>query len=160
MAKIVSVELARGAGAAATGAGAAGRWAMGAAVARGAMVGAAAVARPGTVGPPLGPPGGTVGNLIVGAVEGLGGKLMRTVSFLGCTLPVSFFGGTAPAGMLGMFSGIKTEPRYALCQSCQTLKANSAKREPEFGLETEDAGTVLDSRLATFAFGPAATPPR
>jgi hypothetical protein len=47
-----------------------------------------------------------VGNLIVGAADGLGGKLMRTVSFFGWTLPVSFFGGTAPAGTLGMFSAI------------------------------------------------------
>jgi hypothetical protein len=39
---------------------------------------------------------------MVGAADGLGGKLMRTVSFLGCTLPVSFFGGTAPAGVLGV----------------------------------------------------------
>jgi hypothetical protein len=53
---------------------------------------------------PVGPPGGSVGNLIVGAVDGLGGKLIRTVSFLGWTLPVSFFGGgVAPAGTLGMF---------------------------------------------------------
>jgi hypothetical protein len=34
-------------------------------------------------GAPVGPPGGSVGNLIVGAAVGLGGKLMRTVSFLG-----------------------------------------------------------------------------
>jgi len=34
-------------------------------------------------GAPVGPPGGRVGNLMVGAAEGLGGKLMRTVSFLG-----------------------------------------------------------------------------
>jgi hypothetical protein len=39
---------------------------------------------------------------MVGAAEGLGGKLMRTVSFLGWTLPVSFLGGTAPVGALGM----------------------------------------------------------
>jgi hypothetical protein len=39
---------------------------------------------------------------MVGAADGLGGKLMRTVSFLGWTLPVSFLGGTAPLGMLGM----------------------------------------------------------
>jgi hypothetical protein len=32
---------------------------------------------------PVGPPGGSVGNLMVGAAVGLGGKLMRTVSFLG-----------------------------------------------------------------------------
>ena len=44
---------------------------------------------------------------MVGAAEGLGGKLIRTVSFLGWTFPVSFFGGTAPLGMLGMFSAIK-----------------------------------------------------
>src|SRR3954452_17278260 len=53
-------------------------------------------------GPPDGPPGGSVGSLIVGAAEGFGGKLIRTVSFLGWTLPVSFFGGTAPPGMLGI----------------------------------------------------------
>jgi hypothetical protein len=47
-----------------------------------------------------------VGSLIVGAADGFGGKLMRTVSFLGWTLPVSFFGGTAPAGTLGMLSAI------------------------------------------------------
>ena len=58
-------------------------------------------------GPPAGPPGGSVGNLIVGAAEGLGGKLMRTVSFFGWTFPVSFLGGTAPPGILGMFSAIK-----------------------------------------------------
>jgi hypothetical protein len=43
---------------------------------------------------------------MVGAAEGLGGRLIRTVSFLGCTLPVSFFGGIAPAGTLGMLSAI------------------------------------------------------
>jgi hypothetical protein len=43
---------------------------------------------------------------MVGAAEGLGGRLMRTVSFFGWTLPVSFLGGTAPAGTLGMFSAI------------------------------------------------------
>jgi hypothetical protein len=32
---------------------------------------------------PFGPPGGSAGNLIVGAADGFGGKLMRTVSFLG-----------------------------------------------------------------------------
>ena len=57
---------------------------------------------------PVGPPGGRVGNLMVGAAEGLGGRLMRTVSFLGWTLPVSFFGGMAPVGILGMFSAIKS----------------------------------------------------
>jgi hypothetical protein len=32
---------------------------------------------------PVGPPGGNVGSLMVGAAVGLGGRLMRTVSFLG-----------------------------------------------------------------------------
>jgi len=60
---------------------------------------------------------------MVGAAVGLGGKLIRTVSFLGWTLPVSFFGGTAPLGMFGMFSAIK----YNLLKikvagpACQTL---------------------------------------
>lgn len=55
------------------------------------------------LGAPVGPPGGSVGNLMVGAAVGFGGRLMRTVSFFGCTLPVSFFGGgMAPVGMAGM----------------------------------------------------------
>ena len=37
----------------------------------------------GAEGAAVGPPGGSVGNLIVGAAEGLGGKLIRTVSFFG-----------------------------------------------------------------------------
>ena len=47
-----------------------------------------------------------MGSLIVGAADGLGGKLIRTVSFFGWTFPVSFFGGTAPLGTLGIFSAI------------------------------------------------------
>ena len=78
--------------------------AVGLAMARAA--GAAAEGGTGVAGAPVGPPGGRVGSLIVGAAEGFGGKLMRTVSFLGCTLPVSFFGGTAPDGMLGGSSAI------------------------------------------------------
>lgn len=60
-------------------------------------------------GAPPGPPGGSVGSLMVGAAEGLGGRLIRTVSFFGWTLPVSFFGGNAPPGdgILGTFSAIK-----------------------------------------------------
>jgi hypothetical protein len=57
------------------------------------------------VGAPVGPPGGSVGSLIVGAALGLGGKVMRTVSFLGATLPVVFFPGSAPVGTPGMFGG-------------------------------------------------------
>jgi len=67
----------------------AGRWTAGAVVARGAATGAAVVGalamvgRGGALDAPVGPPGGNVGNLMVGAAEGFGGKLMRTVSFLG-----------------------------------------------------------------------------
>jgi hypothetical protein len=39
--------------------------------------------------------------------EGLGGKLIRTVSFFGCTLAASpGLGGTDPDGMFGVFSAI------------------------------------------------------
>jgi hypothetical protein len=87
------------------GAGAAARERAGAAAARGAAGAAPGAGVPG-VGPPAGPPGGSVGSLIVGAADGLGGRLIRTVSFLGWTLPLSFLGGTAPVGMLGIFSAI------------------------------------------------------
>ena len=77
---------------------------------RGAVGAAAAVVgAAGAIGAevaPVGPPGGSVGSLMVGAAEGLGGRLIRTVSFLGWTLPVSFFGGTAPLGTFGIFSAI------------------------------------------------------
>jgi hypothetical protein len=43
---------------------------------------------------------------MVGAAVGLGGKLMRTVSFLGWTRPVDFFIGSAPAGAPGLMGGI------------------------------------------------------
>ncbi len=52
------------------------------------------------------PPAGNVGNLMVADEVGLGGKLIRTVSFFGCTFPVSFFGGAAPGGGFGVFSAI------------------------------------------------------
>lgn len=101
-ARLTGAELEAGPGRVAIGAAEA-RGAGGAAAGAGAAVGAIGAAE----AAPVGPPGGSVGSLIVGAAVGLGGKLMRTVSFLGWTLPVSFFGGTAPAGLLGMFSAIK-----------------------------------------------------
>jgi hypothetical protein len=53
------------------------------------------------------PEEGGVGKRTVGAAAGFGGKLMRTVSFLGCTFAASpDLGGTAPEGKLGMFSAI------------------------------------------------------
>lgn len=73
------------------------RWA-GAAGAGRAGAAAGGVGAKGTL---VGPPGGSVGNLIVGAADGLGGKLIRTVSFLGWTLPVDFFIGSAPWGAPG-----------------------------------------------------------
>ena len=57
------------------------------------------------LGAPVGPPGGSVGSLIVGAAVGLGGKLMRTVSFFGWTLPVSFFGGSTAPVKFGVGTG-------------------------------------------------------
>ncbi len=88
---------------------------VGAAAAAGAatLLGAGAAATVGAganagLGAPVGPPGGNVGNLIVGAAVGFGGKLMRTVSFFGCTLPVDFFNGSAPVGAPGngLFGGV------------------------------------------------------
>ena len=73
------VEVARATAAGADAAGAAARGAaVGAEVAAAGAAGAAAIG-----GAPEGPPGGKVGSLMVGAAEGLGGKLIRTVSFLG-----------------------------------------------------------------------------
>ena len=77
----------------------------GAAVAFGAAVAGAAAGR-GARGVREGPPGGNVGNLMVGAAEGLGGRLMRTVSFFGRTFESDGLGGTAPPGKLGMLSAI------------------------------------------------------
>ncbi len=54
-----------------------------------------------------GAPGANVGSLIVGAEVGLGGRLMRTVSFFGCTLDASAgLGGVAPPGDVGILSAI------------------------------------------------------
>lgn len=90
--------------AAATGAAPPGRgWGMPGADSAGAPVGGAMLLILGAPGLPAGPPGGSVGNLMVGAAVGFGGRLMRTVSFLGCTFPVSFLGGKAPVGAPGMF---------------------------------------------------------
>jgi len=49
----------------------------------GAGAAAAGAGAPTGLGAPVGPPGGNVGSLMVGAAVGFGGKLMRTVSFLG-----------------------------------------------------------------------------
>lgn len=65
----------------------------------------------GAPGAAVGPPGGNVGSLMVGAAEGFGGRLMRTVSFLGWTLDCSGLGGTPP-GMLGILSAIRFVKSY------------------------------------------------
>jgi hypothetical protein len=54
-----------------------------------------------------GPPGASVGNLIVGADVGFGGKLIRTVSFFGWTLaPSAGLGGNEPPVGMGVISAI------------------------------------------------------
>ena len=90
----VATAVGRGAGVGGAGVGA---WAAaGAAGAAGAAAEAAACAV-----------GAGAGILIVGAAVGFGGRLIRTVSFLGCTLAASVgLGGTAPDGLLGLFSAI------------------------------------------------------
>jgi hypothetical protein len=87
--------------AAPAGGGTGGAGALGVAGAAGAATGAAEE--------PIGgdEPGAKVGSLMVGAEVGLGGKLMRTVSFFGWTLEASAGrGGNAPPGVLGIFSAI------------------------------------------------------
>jgi hypothetical protein len=106
---LAGARCAVGAGAAA-GAAAADRWAAGVAEDRKlvALGGVGTSGEPPAV--PVGPPGGNVGNLMVGAAVGLGGKLMRTVSFLGWTRPVDFFSGSAP-GLIGGMSAIAFSPQ-------------------------------------------------
>ncbi len=64
------------------------------------------------------------GILIVGEAVGFGGKLIRTVSFLGCTLEASAgFAAAAPAGGFGFSSDICVkwgEPSFATAE-CQSL---------------------------------------
>jgi hypothetical protein len=53
----------------------------------------------------------------------LGGKLIRTVSFLGCTLPVSFFGGgKAPEGPGGGLYGLSAIGHWKI--SARPLESN------------------------------------
>jgi hypothetical protein len=69
-------------------------------------------------------PGASVGSLIVGAEVGLGGKLMRTVSFFGRTFEASAgFGGSAPPGGVGVLSAISfilSSTRRVAVRRCQT----------------------------------------
>src|SRR5829696_10043643 len=79
----------------------------GAAVAGRGAAGAGGAAWVAMAGPAPGAPvAGSEGSLMV-AVAGLGGRLIRTVSFFGWTFAKSGgFGGTAPAGILGLLSAI------------------------------------------------------
>jgi hypothetical protein len=86
-------------------------------------------------GAPVGPPGGNVGNFIVGAADGLGGKVMRTVSFFGWTLPVDFFMGvTGAPGTPGGIGGCGASG------ICFQLKIN-----PACNLSTKFAGKQTQS---------------
>ena len=69
------------------------------------------------------------GILIVGAAVGLGGKLIRTVSFFGCTLAASVgFGGTAPEGGFGMLSAITFWVQARVdASTCQMLIRDRSK---------------------------------
>ena len=98
---------ARGAGVGGIGAAARATGAAGGAIGAGAAATGAAAAAAAL--------GAGAGILIVGAAVGLGGKLIRTVSFFGWTLAGSVdLGGTAPDGMFGMLSAIKTVFRVKL----------------------------------------------
>jgi len=84
-----------------------------------------------------GPPAGIVGSLIVGEELGLGGRLMRTVSFLGWTLAASGgLGGTAPPGVIGLLSDIElvNAAKLELAMGSVKLLLNRL-RAAEFRLE-------------------------
>jgi hypothetical protein len=96
--------------------------------------GAAAMATATGAAEPLaggGAPGARVGSFMVGAEVGLGGRLMRTVSFFGWTLEASAgLGGTEPPpGVNGILSGIiflfSTQRKVAF-RRCQTRNSNSS----------------------------------
>src|SRR5438552_16764508 len=115
--------------------------AVGAAVGRGAGVGGAGAgacagagaAATGTAA--AGAADAGAGILIVGAAVGLGGKLIRTVSFFGCTLAASVgFGGTAPEGGFGMLSAItfwvQTRVDASGCQMLIRDRSKTDRRNP------------------------------
>ena len=84
----------------------------------------------------------------MGAADGLGGKLIRTVSFLGCTFPVSFLGGTAPVGILGMFSAITLFAKTKVdAEECQTLSRQSGRALCRRGPQLQ-AFSSINSRRA------------
>jgi hypothetical protein len=94
-----------------------------------------------------------VGNLIVGAADGFGGKLIRTVSFFGWTLPVSFFGGTAPAGTLGMFSAITFSNLKLTSPSVNSLLGSESVSPlaPAFAIAASTASATAPTSAAATA---------
>src|SRR5438552_9068287 len=110
--------------------------AAGAAAGRGAGVGGAGACAPATgAAAAEGAAGAGAGILMVGAAVGLGGKLIRTVSFFGCTLAASVgFGGTAPEGGIGMSSAItfwvQTRVDASRCQMLIRDRSKTDRRNP------------------------------
>lgn len=90
----------------------------------------AADGAPGAAGA-AGPPEGIAGSLMVGEDAGFGGRLIRTVSFFGCTFAASGgLGGMAPSGEFGLFSDITVAvlPRRGSRRSAgQTLEGLKLK---------------------------------
>src|SRR5437016_9183811 len=123
--------------------------AVGAAAGRGAGVGGAGACA-GAGAPAIGAAaaggaaGAGAGILIVGAAVGLGGKLIRTVSFFGCTLAASVgFGGTAPEGGFGMLSAITFWVQTRVDASrCQMLIRDRSKTVRSSIFRRPLAGTV------------------
>jgi len=108
---------------------------VGAGAGRGAGVGAegiAAGAAEAGAAAAAGASGAGAGILMVGAAVGFGGRLIRTVSFFGCTFAASAgFGGTAPEGVLGRLSAINQcaiQARVRLSQ-CQLLNGHNKKTD-------------------------------
>lgn len=102
--------------------------AAGAGVGAGAAVAETEVGEPATGAPGAGvalPTAAGAGILMVGAAVGLGGRLIRTVSFFGCTFAASAdFGGTAPPGGLELSSAITdiiSDQRRSRASRCQMV---------------------------------------
>src|SRR5213596_3387477 len=151
----VAVGAAAGRGAGVGGAGACAGTGAGACA---AATGAAAAA---------GAAGAGAGIFIVGAAVGLGGKLIRTVSFFGCTLAASAgFGGTAPEGGIGMLSAItfwvQTRVDANRCQMLIREGNKTDRRKPvrlQVGLSSESSVTLAaTAALASAAIATNPTP--
>ncbi len=92
---------------------------------------------------PVGPPGGNVGSLMVGAAVGLGGRLIRTVSFLGCTRPVDFFIGSAPVGAPGLIGGISAINLILKIRFARRLSNLILKEKPGWAADTRPVQEIF-----------------